>query len=78
MTERPTTAAIQHALACDPATPGNGRLCQELLATLLGKPITRKPAPIEPLNDRPCQRAQWTDDRRARFRATLRAKREMA
>ena len=89
MTEPLTRDAIEFALACDPAVPGNGRVCQELLAALLHRAITRPPAKM------PALRQSWgsgtsptsIDDKRllprsaevkAKITATWAAKRERA
>lgn len=49
---RETEIAIQRALTLDPAVPGAGRLCQELLSELTGLAITREIPPAMRLNRR--------------------------
>jgi hypothetical protein len=70
--------AIDFALSCDPAVPGAGRLCQELLAVALQTAVSRPPAPpAERLNRIAAHcMAPWTDERRAKHRDTCIRKRQ--
>ena len=70
--------ALLRALQGDPAVPGLGRLCQELLADCVGGIVMRPPA-VDLAIPKPCsprRRQSWSDERRAKFRNTIALRRK--
>lgn len=72
--------AIAFALSSPADRIGVGRLCQELLADLTGEAVVGTPCELLrlPRGGKAGGRPEWTEERRERFKETMRKKRERA